>query len=79
MSKIKLRMKTLYASPIQTVDAGKVGLFDEGEAEALLAGGYATEVKEPKEAEESETIEEAEEVEKVEESKRGRKSKRGKR
>ncbi|MFD9445506.1 hypothetical protein ACFWBR_42325 [Streptomyces sp. NPDC060006] len=36
----RVTMKTLYAGPDRTVQAGQTAEFEEAEAEALVAGGY---------------------------------------
>jgi hypothetical protein len=38
----RLKMLTIYASPVRTIDAGQVADFDDDEAEALVTGGFAT-------------------------------------
>ncbi len=41
MSKVRIRMRTRYATAEQAIEPGKVGLVDEKEAKALVDGGYA--------------------------------------
>ena len=38
---ITLKLRSLYASPTRTVQAGEIADFDDAEAQALLDGGYA--------------------------------------
>lgn len=37
----RVTMKTLYAGPTRSVQAGQTAEFDDAEAEALVSGGYA--------------------------------------
>lgn len=43
---MRVEMKTLYATPERTVQAGEQAVFPREEAEALIAGGFARAVDE---------------------------------
>jgi hypothetical protein len=41
---MRVRMRTIYASPTITIDAGAEGELPDAEAKALIEGGYAERV-----------------------------------
>ncbi len=44
---MRIKLRTIYAGPLGTFQPGAVVDFPEAQAEALVAGGYATPVVEP--------------------------------